>query len=72
VETILVDLRPGGSFKTLIVNDATGATYATDAVLSTPEAASISLQTWDVRLSTSPAPGLTVASPNSHNDNRGA
>ncbi|MCF3139858.1 MULTISPECIES: SRPBCC domain-containing protein [unclassified Paenarthrobacter] len=29
---ILVDLRPGGRFETLIVNDATGATYATRSV----------------------------------------
>ena len=29
---IRVDLRPGGTFATLIVNDTSGATYATDAV----------------------------------------
>lgn len=31
VETISVDLRPGGRFETVMVDDATGATYPTSA-----------------------------------------
>lgn len=34
VEEIRVDLRPGGRFETLIVNDVTGATYATRSVFT--------------------------------------
>lgn len=32
VERIRIDLRPGGTFETLIVSDADGSTYATSSV----------------------------------------